>query len=175
MIMKRQMLILMCAFILGAPALAMSGHRTTASATLSDVNGKMVGTAKAIRRGAGIAITVKVNGLPAGERGIHIHTTGKCEAPGFQSAGGHWNPQSRQHGRDNPMGAHHGDLPNISVNSAGRGSLTFIVPNATIEGEGGLLDADGAAIVIHEKADDYRTDPTGNSGGRLICGVFAKR
>lgn len=173
--MKRTIVMLTCAFALAAPALAMSDHRATASATLSDVNGKKVGTVKAVRRGTGIAVTVKVSGLSAGERGIHIHTTGKCEAPGFQSAGGHWNPQSRQHGRDNPMGAHHGDLPNIVLNSTGRGSLTFIVPNAAIEGEGGLLDADGAALVIHEKADDYRTDPTGNSGGRVVCGVFNRK
>lgn len=172
--MKKQILIMTCALALATPALAMSGYRTAASATLLDANGKPVGTAKAVRRGTGIAVTVKVSGLSAGERGIHIHTTGKCEAPGFQSAGGHWNPQSRQHGRDNPMGAHHGDLPNITLNDAGRGSLTFVVPNAVIEGEGGLLDADGAAIVIHEKADDYRTDPTGNSGGRVVCGVFAR-
>ena len=114
---------------------------------------------------------VQAQGLPPGTHGIHIHAVGRCEAPDFQSAGPHWNPTSRQHGRDNPQGAHHGDLPNITIGADGRGMLHADVAGASWAE---LLDADGAAVVIHATADDYRTDPSGNSGGRIACGVIQR-
>jgi Cu-Zn family superoxide dismutase len=95
--------------------------------------------------------------------------TGKCDPPDFASAGGHWNPTGHQHGMKNPAGPHAGDMPNLDVGSDGRGHLVFTLPGGTYEG---LMDEDGAAIVVHAKPDDLTTDPSGNSGGRIACGVF---
>jgi superoxide dismutase, Cu-Zn family len=113
-------------------------------------------------------LTIDAMGLSAGACAVHIHNVGKCDAPDFMSAGPHWNPTGKQHGRDNPMGAHHGDLPNLTVGTDGRGSLTIDVPGTMAE----LLDADGAAVMMHAQPDDYKTDPTGNAGGRVACGVL---
>ena len=96
---------------------------------------------------------------------------GACDAPGFTTAGGHWNPTMRQHGSMNPNGQHEGDLPNLMIGSNGRGSLGAVIPGATIAG---LLDADGAALVVHAGPDDLMTDPAGNSGARIACGVFVR-
>jgi superoxide dismutase, Cu-Zn family len=126
-------------------------------------------------RGDGIWLEVASIAPGQGSFGMHIHTVGKCEGPDFTSAGPHWNPASRQHGRDNPAGAHAGDLPNVSADASGRISAKTHLHEAVWSGESGLFDADGASIIIHEKADDYMTDPTGNSGKRVICGVFEKR
>lgn len=113
-------------------------------------------------------LSVDATGLTPGARALHIHNVGKCDAPDFMSAGPHWNPTGKQHGRDNPMGAHQGDLPNLVIGTDGRGSLSIDVPGTMAE----LLDADGAAVMIHADPDDYRTDPTGNAGGRIACGVL---
>jgi Cu-Zn family superoxide dismutase len=107
--------------------------------------------------------------LPVGPHAVHIHTTGKCDGPGFESAGPHWNPESKQHGTENPQGPHKGDLPNMTVAVNGTGSIMYTVPNATLAG---LLDADGAAFMVHADADDNVSDPAGNAGGRIACGVI---
>jgi superoxide dismutase, Cu-Zn family len=120
----------------------------------------------------GIEVRVQAAGLPAGHYGVHLHTVGRCDGPGFDSAGPHWNPTARQHGKLNPQGHHLGDLDNLDVDESGAGRLEFRIPGAAISGAEGLLDADGAALVIHAAADDYRTDPSGNSGARIACGVF---
>jgi Cu-Zn family superoxide dismutase len=111
-------------------------------------------------------LTVNATGLSAGIHGLHLHAQGRCEGPGFASAGGHWNPTGRKHGRDNPAGAHLGDLPNLAVDATGSGVASFTLAP-------GWGDADGTALVIHAKADDYRTDPSGNSGDRVACAVIA--
>ena len=121
----------------------------------------------------GVTIKIDASGLPAGAHGVHLHTTGLCEGPKFASAGGHWNPGGKQHGRDNPAGAHLGDLANFEVAAGGGGSTSFLVAGVTISGAGGLADADGTALVIHAKADDYKTDPSGDSGDRIACAVLA--
>jgi superoxide dismutase, Cu-Zn family len=141
-------------------------------AMLMDTSGKAIGTATIRQTSHSLQLRIKAKGLEPGEKGLHIHAVGKCEAPKFVSAGPHWNPDGKQHGRDNPMGSHAGDMPNLVVNAKGRGSLTFDLHGAKMVGEGGLMDADGSALVIHAKADDYKTDPTGNSGDRIVCGVF---
>ena len=143
------------------------GARATAS--LRTANGLDAGHANVAEVAGGLRYTVDVKGLPAGTHGAHIHTTGRCDAPDFTTAGGHWNPTSAKHGSMNPQGPHEGDLPNLIVGTDGRGTLGVTVPGATMAG---LLDADGAAIVIHAGADDLMTDPSGNSGGRIACGVF---
>ena len=117
-----------------------------------------------------------INGrnMPPGVHGAHIHEVGSCQAPDFTSAGGHWNPLGKQHGRDNMAGPHMGDMPNLIVGQDGTGTLELLVNGATLVGGAEpILDDDGAAIVIHQGPDDYRTDPSGNSGARVACGVIA--
>jgi Cu-Zn family superoxide dismutase len=128
-----------------------------------------VGRATVTEVSGGLRFTVDVRDLPPGTHGAHVHTTGRCDAPGFETAGGHWNPTSMKHGTMNPQGPHQGDVPNLIVDSAGRGTVAATIPGATMAG---LLDADGAAFVIHAGPDDLKTDPSGNSGGRIACGVF---
>lgn len=140
-----------------------------AVAMLHDAAGAAVGRATATEVGGGLRVTVDARTLPPGQHGAHIHTVGLCDAPGFASAGGHWNPTGRQHGSMNPAGQHDGDLPNLVVGADGRGTLGVVIPGATMAG---LLDADGAAVVIHAQPDDLMTDPAGDSGGRIACGVF---
>ena len=140
-----------------------------AVAMLKTATGADAGRATATEVAGGIRYTLDVKGLPAGTHGAHIHTVGRCDAPDFTTAGGHWNPTAMKHGSMNPQGPHDGDLPNLSVDSAGRGTSGMTVPGATMAQ---MLDADGAAIVVHAGPDDLMTDPSGNSGGRIACGVF---
>ena len=107
--------------------------------------------------------------MPPGTHGAHVHTVGRCDPPAFETAGSHWNPTTMKHGTMNPQGPHQGDLPNLVVDGGGRGTIGATIPGATLAS---LLDADGAAVVIHASADDLRTDPSGNSGGRIACGVL---
>jgi Cu-Zn family superoxide dismutase len=150
------------------------GTSQTAAATLRDAAGQVRAEAQATEEGGGVRIRIAATGMSSGAYGAHVHTTGACSAPDFASAGGHWNPGGRQHGKDNPQGMHMGDLPNLEVGADGRGTLEFIVPDARLRsGASPLLDSDGAAIVVHAAPDDYRTDPSGNSGARTACGVLA--
>ena len=121
----------------------------------------------------GIQVRVQAAGLAAGHYGVHVHAVGRCEGPDFASAGPHWNPSGRQHGKLNPEGHHLGDLDNLDVDESGAGRLEFWIETGTISGAEGLFDADNAALVIHAGPDDYRTDPSGNSGARIACGVLA--
>ncbi|MBO9711275.1 superoxide dismutase family protein [Sphingomonas sp.] len=146
----------------------MAGH-FRAEAVLHTADGAEAGRAVAQEKDGALLVTVEVKGLPAGVHGVHIHTTGKCEAPGFTTAGGHWNPGAKQHGMDNPMGMHAGDLPNLTVKADGTGKLSFTVHGGSYEQ---LLDEDGAAFVVHGGPDDLKSDPAGNSGPRIACGVF---
>jgi Cu-Zn family superoxide dismutase len=134
---------------------------------LLNATGVSVGTVEMQPRSGGTYIRVEVQGLPPGEHGLHLHAVGKCEGPAFQSAGAHWNPAARQHGHLNPQGAHLGDLPNLTVSANGNGRLVFLV-NGDVSN-----DSDGTSLVVHAKPDDYRTDPSGNSGDRIACAVLA--
>lgn len=121
----------------------------------------------------GLHVVVKALGLAPGPHAVHVHMTGVCTAPDFTSAGGHWNPAGRQHGMENPMGHHMGDMPNMMVGTDGTGEMDYIIASGTIrDGATPLLDSDGAAVVIHAKADDNKSDPAGNAGGRVACGVL---
>jgi superoxide dismutase, Cu-Zn family len=142
------------------------------TADLARADGSWAGVVTISKRSDGIFLSLSADAQMAGTFGMHLHTVGKCQAPDFTSAGAHWNPGMKQHGRDNPMGAHGGDLPNVVAGADKKLTLEYKLPDIILEGEGGLLDADGAALIIHEKADDYMTDPSGNSGKRIICGVF---
>lgn len=145
-----------------------------AGATLRQANGAPAGTAVLTRAGEKLTLSLALVGLGSGTKGMHLHMVGQCEAPGFTSAGGHLNPQGRQHGNENPAGSHLDDLPNITIKSNGAGAAM-----AELTGEASVLlpvlfDADGTAIVIHAAADDYKTDPTGNSGARIACGILTR-
>jgi superoxide dismutase, Cu-Zn family len=142
-----------------------------ASATLAAADGSSRGTATIRNENGVMRVTVDASGMPQGAHGLHVHTVGRCDAPSFESAGPHWNPTGKMHGRDNPMGPHQGDLPNLMAGTDGSGSVSFDLPGSMAA----LMDADGAAIIVHAAADDYKTDPSGNSGGRIACGVFTAR
>jgi Cu-Zn family superoxide dismutase len=141
-----------------------------ADVPMRDATGRDLGTLTLANTTGGLMLSGALHGLPPGTHGIHLHTTGRCEPP-FTTAGGHWNPMGRMHGTQNPQGPHLGDMPNIVVSSDGIAAVSVTTPGGTLLGTDALLDADGAAVVIHESADDYRTDPSGNSGARIACGV----
>ena len=135
-------------------------------------DGALAARAMVWQNHASVEVRVQAAGLPAGHYGVHLHAVGRCERPAFASAGPHWNPTARQHGSLNPAGHHLGDLPNLDVDAMGGGRLEFTISGASLTGADGILDADGAALVIHAAPDDYRTDPSGNSGARIACGVL---
>ena len=145
-----------------------------AIAELKRGDGSSAGVATLSDRSDGLWLSVAATGVAPGTYGIHLHSIGKCDAPDFTSAGPHWNPAQTQHGFDNPMGTHAGDIRNLVVNDGGAGAIEVNLVGAVFDGPTGLFDPDGVALVIHEKPDDYKTDPSGNSGKRIICGVFAQ-
>lgn len=141
-----------------------------AVATLRTAAGVNVGRATATEVAGGLRFTVDAKAMPPGAHGAHIHMVGRCDPPTFDTAGEHWNPTVAKHGSMNPQGPHQGDLPNLLIDTGGRGAIGATIPAATMAG---LLDADGAAVIVHVAADDLMTDPSGNSGARISCGVFA--
>ena len=143
-----------------------------AYAELTDARGADRGRVDIFKDGSGLRLEVVARGFSAGTYGMHVHAVGRCDAPKYTTAGPHWNPTGAQHGRDNPMGAHHGDMPNLVIEPDTIGRATLQIVGSRLTGDGALLDADGAAFVIHAKPDDYRTDPSGNSGDRIVCGVI---
>lgn len=149
-----------------------------ASAVLRNVSGGVIGTARFVEDATGkVHVSVHATGLTTGLHGIHIHAVGSCDGtttPPFSSAGGHFNPTGHQHGLENPNGAHAGDLPNLEVNEAGVGRLNTMTDHITLgSGTTSLFDANGSAVVIHAGPDDQISDPAGNSGPRVACGVIA--
>lgn len=143
-----------------------------ASADLRDASGRTLASAVASETN-GVRVRVEAAGLTPGTYAVHVHAVGRCDPPDFQSAGPHWNPTAHQHGRLNPQGPHMGDLPNLSVGTDGNGAVEFTIVGAALRGgDHPLLDGDGAAVVVHANPDDYRTDPSGNSGARIACGVL---
>ena len=152
---------------LGSPAIERVGE-----SGLSFANGVPAGTAQLLSDGATLSLALAATGLGPGEHGFHLHTIGKCEAPGFTSAGGHLNPSDREHGSLNPKGKHLGDLPNLVVGASRTASVEIDIGPDTAGLRDQLFDADGTAIVIHAEADDYVSDPAGDAGSRIACGVL---
>jgi Cu-Zn family superoxide dismutase len=152
------------------------GTKAAAVADLVDATGKPAGTAIVTESTDGLWRDVSVNGVMQGPHGLHVHAVGKCDAPDFATAGGHWNPTAHQHGHKNPQGPHAGDAPNLIANAKGAGRLkTWLGAGMIATGATPLLDADGAAVVLHADADDEMTDPSGKSGKRILCGVLRPR
>lgn len=154
---------------------SMSGGMV-AIADLTDASGKVAGKAAIRETADGLWLDVSVKGVTLGAHGLHVHAVGKCDAPDFVTAGGHWNPSGHQHGKKNPQGPHAGDAPNLVANTGGVGSLkTWLGAGMISAGTTPLLDADGAAVVLHADPDDEMTDPSGKSGKRILCGVLRAR
>jgi Cu-Zn family superoxide dismutase len=143
-----------------------------ASATINDVANTTIGNVTFADTPAGLLVSISISGLGIGPHGVHLHAIGSCVTPGFASAGPHFNPSNRQHGFLNPAGHHAGDMPNIISPPAGVHRVQFLLEGVKLTGRGGLMDADGASIVIHGAEDDLASDPAGNSGGRIACGVI---
>ena len=160
------------ALLLAGCSSMMSGGDNAAVAELTNTSGQSVGTARFTQAGNVVRILVEAKGLPPGP---HIHAVGKCDPPDFNSAGPHFNPTNKQHGALNPQGSHAGDLPNLTVGPDGTGRMETTTEQLSLgSGPSSVWDADGSALVVHANADDFKTDPTGNSGARVACGVLVK-
>ncbi len=142
-----------------------------AHATLHDRGGAVVGEVDFAETPTGLLVEAHLVGLPPGTHAFHLHARGRCEGD-FKSAGGHFNPDKTQHGFLSPEGPHAGDMPNIHVPASGSLTVEVFLPERLLVGQGGLMDEDGAALVIHEGADDYRSQPAGAAGKRIACGVI---
>lgn len=159
----------------GVAAVSFAAQAQTAKASLKDVTGKDVGSVQLLQTPHGVLLKMSLKGVAPGEHAFHIHAVGKCEAP-FTSAGGHFNPASRKHGMEAAEGSHAGDMPNLHIPA--NGELRVDVANpmiSLVKGQrGSVFDADGSSIIIHAGPDDYKTDPTGNAGDRIVCGVITE-
>src|SRR6476646_9218354 len=151
---------------------AISAHAETAKAVLKDKTGKDVGTVDLIQTPHGVLLKLSVKGIPAGEHAFHVHGTGKCEPP-FTSAGGHFNPDSKKHGIMAMDGHHAGDMPNLHIPSDGALAIEVVNTSVTLDKgkPNSLHGSNGTALIVHAGKDDYKTDPTGEAGGRIACGV----
>jgi len=147
---------------------------------LKDAQGKSVGTAvlsSKAGKGAssGVAMKLNLHGLPPGEHALHFHQKPQCDAPDFKSAGPHFNPDAKKHGLENPEGHHAGDMHNFTVNAKGQAKFQVVNKDVTLGDDShSLFSNGGTALVIHAKADDMKTDPAGNAGDRIACGVITK-
>jgi Cu-Zn family superoxide dismutase len=158
-----------------ASASRMGNAVSRASAIMYDINGSVIGTAQLWQDPNGLVnVEIASLALPAGTHGIHFHEVGRCEggATAFSTAGGHYNPLGKQHGLSNPAGPHAGDAPNVVIPAGGVGRVSFTSNRVTLTpGTISLFDADGSSIVVHANADDQMSQPSGNSGARIACGV----
>lgn len=152
-----------------------TGQNPQANVILLDAHGAIAGKATLSNTPRGVTMHLSLTGVPPGIHGIHLHAVGRCDAPDFESAGGHFNPSKKQHGKDNPAGMHAGDMLNVTVPASGALETDVLLSNVGMgAGPTTIFDADGTALVLHATADDYKTDPSGNSGARIACGVVKR-
>ena len=160
-------------------AIAFAQAAPTAHADIMNAEGKKIGTAKfeMTNFDLGVKVSIKVDHLSSGPHAVHIHNVGKCEGPAFTTAGGHFNPTNAHHGVNNPQDPHPhvGDMANLNADFMGKAEANFTLPTATLgSGPNSLFHDGGTSIVVHAKPDDFMSDPSGNSGDRIACGVIEK-
>jgi superoxide dismutase, Cu-Zn family len=161
-----------------SPATAVTPGTSTdpgVSTTIRDANGRDLGSLTLTDAAGGISVSGRLTGLPPGDHGMHLHMVGRCDAPDFASAGGHWNPTNRQHGSQNPNGPHLGDMPNVSVGQDSTATVQGVTAGGTLRATDMLLDTDGAALIIHRSRDDLQTDPSGRSEDPIACGTIGSQ
>jgi Cu-Zn family superoxide dismutase len=168
----------MLAFIAAVSALglprAFAADNTDVHVELKNAQGEKVGTAVLSPVSDGVKVRLRLTHVEPGKHGIHFHEKGSCVGPDFKSAGGHLNPEHKEHGLENPKGHHAGDLPNLDVSRSGTVKTEFVTHDVTLgSGANSLLRPEGTALVIHAKADDQMTSPAGASGDRVVCGVIS--
>lgn len=165
---------LLPALLVGSAVDARTSSSPLAKATLVHSDGSPAGKVMLAKRDGHLLLDIALTGLTPGEHGVHFHAVGKCEGPNFTSAGGHLNPEGHQHGLLNPMGSHLGDLPNFIADAQGNAKTQINLDQLPAKLVPQIFDADGTAIIVHAATDDYKTDPSGNSGGRIACGVLRR-
>jgi Cu-Zn family superoxide dismutase len=175
--MKTSTLAVVGLFLAAAAAFSLSGSSDpTATAEIVNAQGQKIGSATFTETADGVRIHVQVSKLPSGVHAMHLHNVGDCHGPDFKSSGPHFNPFGKKHGAKNPDGPHAGDLPNFEVKADGTAEVEVTAKLVTLkEGKNSLFQTGGTCLMIHEKADDEVTDPTGNAGERLACGVIKKQ